>query len=434
MDKVEDGLSERLQRLCGRQKGWRTRAAKLLSIPASSLSRYLSLEGAGQLQDIPGKVWQALASAEHRRPTAIPDRTAEMIRCFARGLVAIQDDLDRQGFIRSPYPESLSRAFNVAAGCQIQGLHGSEAFPVDLEELVHCAQRPLYEWVPTLSGAQFDEYLGARLLNDSQVTRECLDLANLEDGDAEHQFFEFLMQRCQALPEEAGQRLYVAWRKAVIENPLADSYAVFLQEPTLSAHIAIALELVDFFYEPVSAALVEDGRLALCPVTGTRLRRVDGRWISESRDPDVQQRLAVSGPRFIPYSPQVIELKRSVRTFWCHPGRYELELAARASELGWSTELWPRFDCIDLLVWRKTGRQRFAVDVKDHLSPSRLARLFEGFKAFRRHQRLVVVPDYLIDAHPRYVEIFDRTRHAIGKDAPRLERMSDFLDRLGQTK
>jgi hypothetical protein len=424
------GLKSRLQALVGAATGWQTRAAEVLDAKRPSLLRYMAWDNAGESDRVPSVIWTKLAQLERGgRRDSEPD-IEEMLIGFARGMVAIQENLDTVGHIRVPYPKPLQRSFNIAAALRAIQAPGSDRLPTDLAQLIECARTSVYQWAPMASSDRLEVFLSERLLDGTQITRECLDLAALQEEDDEKQFFALLMDKCRSLDGDSGQELYEAWRSTVIEVPVAESHSAIIGRPGLRRHLSLTLELIQLFYTAVSPAQAVDGRVAICPVTRTRMRRIGDRWVSETRDPDLRRRSDEAGPEWVTWTPQMVELQRPPRLFWCHPGRYEVELADAAASRGWKVERWPSFDAIDLLISKpKTGR-RYAVDVKDYVSPSHLARAFKGFKDFRQHTRLIVVPDYVTEPHPNYVSLFKRLREENGAPEVEMETMSRFLARL----
>ena len=77
------------------------------------------------------------------------------------------------------------------------------------------------------------------------------------------------------------------------------------------------------------------------------------------------------------------------------------------------------------------GRQRLAIDVKDYLSPVRLASRFNGFKTLEAdHRCYLAIPDYISEADPRFEARFEALRAANGRPAVTLLTVSDLLKEL----
>jgi hypothetical protein len=177
---------------------------------------------------------------------------------------------------------------------------------------------------------------------------------------------------------------------------------------------------------------VTKGKVHLCPATGTRLRRIGGRWVTEMRDEAVQRHLQREGPIELDYTPDVLELKRAARLYWTLPGWHELQLRETATNMGWDVELWPKFDTVDLILRERGGSRRYAIDVKDHLSAQSLARSFERFKGYKSHIRLIVVPDYLENLNPEYRKTFTRARASYAKEKVEIATVSGLIKLLSK--
>lgn len=407
---------------------WKSHAAHWLGVTRPTLDAYLRHAKEGRFDRLPTKVLEQVTGG---MPIATVDANAtlrtDMILHFAAGLVALQDQMDEHGYPQAPYPASLQRGLDIAGWLNIteDGL-----YPVTLAELLLCACKPTYEWCPQLGEPLADEYYASRLMEDMEVTRDCLSLAVKLRKDPEHELYKLLMYCC----EEAGaaaQDLYVAWRRTVIELPVASGYtAVVMRETVFMQHLDLVQRLINAFYVRLSSVHAISGKVHLCPSTGIRLRRISDKWVTEMRDQAAQHRLDREGARLLEYTPDVLELKRSARLFWALPGWHELQLRAAALELGWDVELWPKLDIVDLLLRKKSSARRYAIDLKDHLSAQSLARSFEHFKGFKSHIRLIVVPDYLEDLNPDYRKIFMRARASLAKHTVEILTVSGLLKLL----
>jgi hypothetical protein len=198
----------------------------------------------------------------------------------------------------------------------------------------------------------------------------------------------------------------------------------------LRSHTILTKKLVDFFYEHIPEIHSLNGKLALCPLTGTRLRKHGDRWATEMRDPAVAEHLRNHGPRWIDHTAATIELKRPVRVFWALPGWHELQLHKAVLARGCDSLLWPEFDSVDLLVTHPSGK-KYAVDVKDHISPISLSRASGQDNPRRRRKRVIVIPDYLENRLPQYKTLFRRARRSRLKEPEPIMTVAEFLGELG---
>jgi len=428
-----------LQKLVGSsERGWKGPAAKLLEVSRPTLDRYLRLAAEGQLDKIPRSILKIVGvgdSSPSAEAPSIPKSEVgssefDMVNLFAAGLRRLQEDIDHQGHIQSPYPEPLSRAFNLASAFNIER---RTSYPVDLASLIRAAARPIFEWCSAYREyAQDEAFISSRLIEDGEITPDCISMAGLTETDAEQAFYQFLMTSCAELDEDLGQSFYSEWRRAVIENPVAESHAIFIAKyDVLRSNTILTKKLVDFFYEFISEIHAVDGKLALCPLTGTRLRKHGNQWATEMRDPAIAQYLRDHGPRWVEHTAATIELKRPVRVFWTLPGWHELQLHGAVQALGCTSVLWPDFDSVDLLVSQPSGR-RFAVDVKDYISPILLSRTSGQQNRRRRYKRVIVIPDYLEDRLRQYKTLFYLAALSALKEPEQIMTASEFLELLGE--
>lgn len=409
---------------------WKSHGAQWLGVSRPTLNAYLAHAARGDLDQIPQKILEALeilpgtGALQPSRPTA-----EEMLLCFAGGLVALQDEIDTHGHPRAPYPRLLQRGLDVAS--MLNCLDGS-SYPVTLADLLVMAGRPVYEWCPNLEGAIADQFYAARLLENFEITRDCLSLAALGQQDSEHIFYQTLMACCEEVGA-SGQALYEAWRGTVVELPVASGYTQLLgKNPIFMRYMNVAQRLIDTFYVRMPTVHAEAGKVYLCPSTGTRLRRIGGKLVTELRDETAQHLVDTLGPRTIEYTPDVLELRRPARLFWALPGWYELKLRDSARELGWDVDLWPKLDTVDLVIRKKGSTRRFAIDVKDHISPQGLAHSFSRFKGYKSHLRFIVIPDYLDRLNNEYTQIFARARASFGKEKVDMITVSALLKLLSK--
>lgn len=431
-------LQTKLQKLVeSSERGWKTSAAQLIGVSRPTLDRYLKLAEEGQWDKIPQPV---LDRVDMDVPVTLGDEPTsfrsevggsqfDMVNLFAAGLRKLQEELDQQGHIQAPYPAPLSRAFNLAAAFNLES--GTD-YPTDLASLIRVASRPVFEWCGEYGeDEQGEAFIASRMIEDGEITPDCISMAGLSETDAELAFYQMLMSVCAELEEDAGQRLYTDWRLAVIENPVAESHAIFLAKyEGLRSHTILTKKLVDFFYEHIPEIHSLNGKLALCPLTGTRLRKHGDRWATEMRDPAVAEHLRNHGPRWIDHTAATIELKRPVRVFWALPGWHELQLHKAVLARGCDSLLWPEFDSVDLLVTHPSGK-KYAVDVKDHISPISLSRASGQDNPRRRRKRVIVIPDYLENRLPQYKTLFRRARRSRLKEPEPIMTVAEFLGELG---
>ena len=92
--------------------------------------------------------------------------------------------------------------------------------------------------------------------------------------------------------------------------------------------------------------------------------------------------------------------------------------------------MWPSYDAVDLLVYKKGVSGKFAIDVKDYISPVSLARNFKGFKKYSKARKLILVPDYLYKRIPNYRKMFERARKSLPAGMVELMSFKEFIEVL----
>ncbi len=408
----------------GLGRRWKSAAAQALGIGRATLYRYFA-DDKGVAEDVLGRL------EELEGPEKPARNDHEMVVILASALVAIQRQIDATGWLRTPYPESLRRALDLGAARNL--IEGEDRWPTDLGSLARVAQEPLFRWVTDMSWDEAEEYFAARLVEDGEVSTECRKLA-CPGGDPEreieeHLGYEMLRDRCRDRLD--GEDLYRAWRRCVIEKPVLPNWSgTILMDLTLASTEGID-EIVETFYDRVPETLAVKGLLRICTVSGTILRPDKKAFHTECRDPEAIRRARAGKHETLRYRSGMLYLKRAFRRFWCLPGLAELELERRLGTLGWATTLWPNLDRVDLLATSPEGDRRIAVDVKDYLSPSRLAVQFDGFKEFERsHECFLVVPDYVLQVDEHFEERFEAIRRTKAKAAVELRTVSDLIDEL----
>ena len=408
----------------GYGRRWKSAAAQALGIGRATLYRYLA-DDSGVADD----VLRRLDELEGSETPVRNDR--EMVFLIASALVHVQRHIDETGWLPAPYPPSLTRVLDLGAARNL--IEGAERWPTDLGSLARLAQEPLFRWVSDMSWDSGDEYFAARLIEDGEVTTECRTLA-LPGGDPEreieeHLGYEMLMGTCRDRLD--GEELYRAWRRCVIENPVLANWSRTILMDLLLASIERIDEIVANFYDRVPEGLSVNGSLPICSVSGTILRRDGKAFHTECRHPEAIRRARAGEHTPVKYRSGMLYLKRAFRRFWCLPGLAELELERRFQALGWATTLWPGLDRVDLLATSPDESRRVAVDVKDYLSPTRLAVQFAGFKEYEgNHECFLVVPDYVLQVDERFEERFEAVRTANAKAAVELRTVSALVDEL----
>ncbi|AZZ95344.1 hypothetical protein EUZ85_02410 [Hahella sp. KA22] len=123
----------------------------------------------------------------------------DMVNLFAAGLCKLQEHIDRYGHILSPYPTSLIQGLNLAAALNIER---ETSYPTHLSDLITCASQNIFQWCPEYGeGEQAESFFAAQLLNDGEVTVDCIAMAGLATRDAEEEFYQVLLCSGQIPPD-----------------------------------------------------------------------------------------------------------------------------------------------------------------------------------------------------------------------------------------
>lgn len=140
--------------------------------------------------------------------------------------------------------------------------------------------------------------------------------------------------RAACASHKEGQISYAIWRRFVVEHPLVRSWGeAMVETPTLAAVTGLE-DAFRAFYEPLPRAFAFAGRVSVCQVSATVLRRDGAGYQTDSRDLKAV-RLARAGLcDFVEWSPSLRVLRRPFRTFWCLPGKAEVSLMDQLQHLG----------------------------------------------------------------------------------------------------
>lgn len=419
----------RCQDLFGRKLGmgrrWKTAAAQALGIGRATIYRYFEDDS-----DVPADVLTRLGkleSGDDRKPASSRD----MVTWFARGLRDVQKQIDDHGWLADEYPASLQRGFDLAAASNFAS--GQAEWPTNLSDLARVAQKPLYEWAGDLSWDPDGQFTASRLIEAGEITPACADLA-VPGADPEAELIEnagYQLLRGVCAERRDGQDVYVAVRRTIIENPVLSNWTAVVLTDRKLATVDRIDQIIDAFYQRIPEALVVDGSLPICTISGTILRRESTGFHTECRAPDAIRRAKAGDIKRVKWRVGAMHLRRPFRTYWCLPGKTEIELEKALTNAGWSCSLWPDLDRVDLIAASADGKRKIAVDVKDYLSPEHLAARFPGFREYSAdHECFVVVPDYMPEISRGYRQRFEAVRASYAKTPVELRTASELVAHL----
>ena len=424
----------------GYGRRWKTAASNELGIGRATLYKYFE-HGAKAPPEIIRKL-EILSDS--KSATKQPEH---MVRLFARGLVDLQTDLDEHDRIGVRYPATLQRAFDIASAQNILAGAGGIPWPTDLPTLARLASRNMYEWPDIDLGWLDDHLLDASLIEAGTITPECEELAaagrDPETELTENEGYNSLLTCCYREPT-AGPKIYSAIRKILITQPVNEGWqSLYNTHDILS--IPDAYKILPKFYRavPESHTIVQTdpqtGKsqrvIPVCRVSNLALTRQrkkhEAGFHTECQDPKAIQFAENGEYGVVSWTPSAWQLRRAFRRYWSLPGLAEIELADKLHAAGWSCELWPNYDEIDVIATHPAHQRGIAVDVKDYRNPRGLARRFPGFKSYSNsHNCYIVVPDYRIRVEPGYEQQFHATRSANGLPPVDLHSVSGLLAEL----
>lgn len=291
---------------------------------------------------------------------------------LASGLMHMAHDLTEGRPPVVPLPLAWQRGVNIlAVECLLRGITP----PSHTQAAVAMCKQPPSAWPVRVA-------LRARVLDqplldeDDQPTTLCSELSEqIAGGNPEHELCERLMVRLRdAALVQRRQDAYVAVRTLLIRKPVI-TRGELIDAVTSPELDIFGRDLFDL-YEPVPAAVVEDGQVRLCGHCGWTLERLDGRTRCAGEFCGVLTEGFTRSTHRMPAPPfgALLRVRRAIRQFVVSPGRYEIQLYDALRAEGFTVELWPDFDAYDLRI--EIGAEAWAVDVKDwryaHLLAGRL--------------------------------------------------------------
>lgn len=308
---------------------------------------------------------QAEGQAGATRAPALPDDELTL-HLIASGLIRLVQRVAGGAPIGYPYPVALQRGLDrLALACWRRG----QLQPQGVNDLIGLAQRPLAEWPLQLPAETIGRH--DRLLDGETPTSVCDAWAcaspDVEAELSEQRIILSTFEICRALNNHAA---YVAFRRLLISQPVLT--ALDLQLHCIDLVLTPLADQLREAYALAPEAWAVDGSFACCPHCDGLLQPGEaGGWHCESER--CRRKPAKPPQRYIPAHEDVLWLKRGLRRFVAAPGKAELRLAERLSDLGLEVELWPHFDRYDLRVSFPDG-EVWAIDVKDWANPFLLAR------------------------------------------------------------
>jgi hypothetical protein len=341
------------------------------------------------------------------------------IQLIATGLMKLSDQTGRGRPIYLPYPTSLQRGLDkLGLECIRQGHKPVQGVP----ELLDWCRQPFDKWPLSLDLEEIGP--GDKLLDDQIPTATCEAWACL-NPDVEAELSEQqLMLSVMALCRAAGRpESYSAFRRLLIEQPVLTQFELLQKKSELTLYPVLD-QLVEAYQPAPLHCLAQDGKFYICQSCGNLLALTpSGELICEDETcrlscgparTNLNTLLAQSKNKSIRYQDEVFWLKRGLRRFVTAPGRAEIRLYNRLTDLGIEVELWPNFDAYDLGIKFNTG-EVWAIDVKDWANPFLLAQKVKPLPE-QPYWNLAffVFPDEKLKERPDYIRAFKNNCSFIG--------------------
>jgi len=282
----------------------------------------------------------------------------------------------------------------------------------EIHNLLALCTQSLGEWLPLPE--VLAEGLGpVRLIDPEQFlpTLEAEgmaeDVAGLASLVEEQLFGDFREALAKLTPAQADE-VYTVVRGFVVRHPVVNQKELeaFLEE--LPSGVANRVRIG--FYDPLSARLDGSEGVALCSRCGNLTKAHAGGaggWLCTTSACQQHGAAQMKGAQ-----PGIehFRLARGLRQYWLEPGIDEVLLFDALQGAGLSPRLYPHRDRVDIDLGADS---EVGLDLKAYASPELLGRRLKkrlGGLAFYA-QRWLVVPDWLANATPGYM---DRLKGALG--------------------
>lgn len=286
----------------------------------------------------------------------------------------------------------------------------------EIHNLLALCKLPLADWLPMPE--ILEQGIGpVRLIDPDQLmpTLEAEGLAEDVAGLAslvEEQLFGDFREALAKLTQAQADEVYTAVRDFVVRHPVVNQRELdgFLED--LPSGVANRVRMG--FYEPLSARLDGSDGVALCSHCGNLTKAHAGGaggWLCTT---SACQQHGAASMKPAPAGVEHFRLARGLRQYWLEPGIDEVLLFDALQGAGLSPRLYPHRDRVDIDLGAASG---VGLDLKAYASPELLGRRLKkrpGGLAYYT-QRWLVVPDWLANATPGYME---RLKGALGPSNP----------------
>ena len=268
-----------------------------------------------------------------------------------------------------PYPHNLQMGYDSVVLAFLVGGKPGDA-PASVPEFCKLCEQPFEEW-----GVEIDDEIDGydTLLFLGEPTELAIELAEAFGGSVlsqeQSRIATKLFQHCQSHPQ--GIQIYTKFRKFIIEHPVLSNQEFVEAKGSFGLGIGLS-DLLDECYEPVPSCYQLKGNFYGCPYCQALA----------SINPQEQ---VIANPncnrcppgrrlkRKVKLPADCLKLKRGIERFWFYPGRAEIRLYQKLTDLGLEVELYPECDRYDLRIKFESG-EVWALDLKDYSNPYLLVR------------------------------------------------------------
>lgn len=271
-----------------------------------------------------------------------------------------------------PYPQDLQLGYDKVVLAFLLADKPQSA-PVSVPEFYQdWCEKPFEEW-----GVEVDEEIDRSdtLLFLGEPTELTIELAEAFGGSTlsqeQSRIATILLQRCQAHPQ--GAQIYTKFRRFIVEHPVLSNQELVEAKGNFGLGIGLS-DLLEECYEIAPLCYQLEGNFYACPYCHA-LAAVD-----RGQAMGFAQPKAIANPncnrcppgrrlkKKVKLSQDSLKLKRGIERFWFYPGRAEIRLYDKLTELGLEVELYPDRDRYDLRVTLPDGKV-WALDLKDYSNP-----------------------------------------------------------------
>ncbi|MCT7952922.1 hypothetical protein NG798_24280 [Ancylothrix sp. C2] len=269
----------------------------------------------------------------------------------------------RQGRLY-PYSQNLQLGYDKVVLVFLLA-DNSQSAPTSVPEFYQdWCEKPFEEW-----GVEVDQEIDGSdtLLFLGEPTELTIELAEAFGGSTlsqeQSRIATILLQRCQAHPQ--GTQIYTKFRRFIVEHPVLSNQELVEAKGNFGLGIGLS-DLLEECYEIAPLCYQLEGNFYACPYCHA-LAAVD----REQAIANPNCNRCPPGRRLkkkVKLSNDSLKLKRGIERFWFYPGRSEIRLYEKLTELGLQVELYPDRDHYDLRVTFPDSKV-WALDLKDYYNP-----------------------------------------------------------------